>query len=160
MAYQWYKDGSAIAGATNAALAFGYLRLSDTGSYQVVVTNVYGAATSSVASLVVAGPIPPPPDFTQTDAALVAAASQADALAATSDTNQATTNWSAHWVGPAASSTNLWLCYRKTFSLPSQPASAVARIATDSKYWLWVNGQIAVREGRTQARTEPDGYLV
>ena len=51
----------------------------------------------------------------------------------------------------AASSTNLWLCYRKTFSLPSQPASAVARIATDSKYWLWVNGHMAVREGNSSA---------
>ena len=132
------------------------MRLEDAGSYQVIVTNAYGAATSTVAPLNVIGPVQAPPDFTETDAALVAAAGQADALAAASDTNQATVNWSAHWIGPAASSVNLWLCYRKTFSLPSQPASAIARIATDSKYWLWVNGQIAVREGRTQARTEPD----
>jgi hypothetical protein len=155
LAYQWYKDGGATAGATSAALAFGYLRLSDAGSYQVVVSNAYGAATSSVASLVVAGSIPAPPDFTQTDAALVAAATQAEALAAASDTNQATTNWSAHWIGSTASYTNLWLCYRKTFSLPSQPASAVARIATDSKYWLWVNGQLTVREGELKRAPNP-----
>jgi hypothetical protein len=155
LAYRWYKDSGVIAGATNAALVFGYLRLTDAGSYQVVVTNVYGAATSSLASLVVAGPIPAPPDFTQTDAALLAAASQAAALAAASDTNQATTSWSAHWIGPAASSINLWLCYRKTFSLPSQPASAIARVATDSKYWLWVNGQLAVREGELKRAPNP-----
>jgi hypothetical protein len=155
LAYQWYKDGGAIAGATNAALAYGYLRLSDAGSYQVVVSNVYGTTASSVASLVVAGSIPEPPDFTQTDAVLVAAGAQADALAAASDANQATANWSAHWIGPAASSINLWLCYRKSFSLPSQPASAVARIATDSKYWLWVNGQIAVREGELKRAPNP-----
>src|ERR1039458_1911533 len=58
LAYQWYKDGGAIAGATSAALAYGYLQLSDAGSYQVVVTNAYGAVTSSVAPLYVAGSIP------------------------------------------------------------------------------------------------------
>ena len=96
------------------------------------------------------------PDPTQTDAALLAAAAQADALAAAADTTQATTNWSAHWIGPAVSYTNLWLCYRKTFSLPNQPASAVARIATDSKYWLWVNGQMAVREGELKRAPNPN----
>ena len=121
----------------------------------MVVSNAYGAVTSSVASLIVAGPIPPPPDFTQTDAALVAAAAQAGALAAESDSNQATTNWSAHWIGPQVSHTNLWVCYRKTFSLPSQPASAVARIAVDSKYWLWVNGQMVVREGELKRAPNP-----
>lgn len=154
LAYQWYKNGDAIAGATNAELGYGYLRSSDAGSYTVVVTNVYGAATSSVATLVVAGSIPPPPDFTQADATLVAAAAQAVALAADADTNQATTNWTAHWIGPAGSSTNLWLCYRKTFSLADQPGNAVARIAVDSKYWLWVNGQLVVREG--ELKREPN----
>ncbi len=155
LAYQWYKGSSAVAGATNSALAYGYLRLSDAGSYQVVVTNAYGAVTSSVASLIVTGSIPPPPDFTQTDASLAAAATQAAALASTADTNQATTNWSAHWIGAAVSSTNLWLCYRKTFSLPGQPTNAVARIAVDSKYWLWVNGQLAVREGELKRAPNP-----
>ena len=156
LAYQWYKDGSAIAGATSAALVYGYLQLSDAGSYQVVVTNAYGAVTSSVAPLCVAGSIQVGPDPAQTDAALLAAAGVADALASAADAAQATTNWTAHWIGPAASSTNLWLCYRKTLSLPSQPASAVARIATDSKYWLWVNGQMVVREGELKRAPNPN----
>lgn len=155
LGYQWYENGEIIAGATNSELGYGYLRLSDSGSYVVVVTNVYGAVTSSVASLVVAGSPPVPPDFTQTDAVLVAAAAQAVALAAASDTNQATTNWAAHWIGPAGASTNLWLCYRKTFSLTDQPGSAVARIAVDSKYWLWVNGQMVVREGELKRAPNP-----
>lgn len=152
--YRWYKNGETIAGATNAELGYGYLRLSDSGSYFAVVTNVYGAATSSAASLNVSGSIPMPPDFTQTDATLVAAAAQADVLAADADTNQATTNWTAHWIGPAGSSTNLWLCYRKGFTLTEQPSNAVARIAVDSKYWLWVNGQMVVREG--ELKREPN----
>ncbi len=154
LAYQWYKNGGAITGATNSTLGYGYLRSIDAGPYLVVVSNSYGMVTSSVASLIVTGSIPPPPDFTQTDAALAAAAVEAGALASTADTNQATTNWSAHWIGPSDSSTNLWLCYRKSFPLPSQPAGAVARIAVDSKYWLWVNGQMAVREG--ELKREPN----
>lgn len=88
LAWQWYKNGAAIAGATNAELGYGYLRLSDTGSYSVAVMNIYGATTSSVASLIVSGPAPSRPDFTQIDAALTSAAAQAQALAADADTNR------------------------------------------------------------------------
>jgi hypothetical protein len=156
LAYQWYKDGGAIPGATNTMLGYGYLQLSDAGSYQAVVTNAYGAVTSSAAPLSVAGSIQVEPDPAPTDAALLAAAALAESLASAADAAQATTNWSAHWIGPAVSSTNLWLCYRKTFSLPNQPASAVACIAADSKYWLWVNGQIVVREGELKREPNPN----
>ena len=46
-----------------------------------------------------------------------------------------------------ASASNQWTCFRKSFELAAKPASAKARIAVDSKYWVWVNGQLAVREG-------------
>lgn len=42
---------------------------------------------------------------------------------------------------------NTWTCFRKTFVLPQKPARAVARIAVDSRYWLWVNGKQVVFEG-------------
>jgi len=45
------------------------------------------------------------------------------------------------------SGSNLWTAYRKTFDLAQKPATATARIAVDSKYWLWVNGTLVVREG-------------
>lgn len=65
----------------------------------------------------------------------------------------AASTWSAQWIGttPAtqasAAPKNQWTAYRKKFSLKDKPASAAARIAVDSKYWLWVNGQLVVREG-------------
>ena len=53
--------------------------------------------------------------------------------------------WKAQWIGPEASgneqTANLWVCYRKSFELARKPKSAVARIAVDSHYWLWVNGK-------------------
>jgi hypothetical protein len=45
--------------------------------------------------------------------------------------------------GPA----NSWLAFRKHVTLASAPASALADIAADSKYWLWINGHLAVFEG-------------
>jgi alpha-tubulin suppressor-like RCC1 family protein len=40
LAYQWYKDGIAVAGATGSSLTISGLKLSDGGSYQASVTNV------------------------------------------------------------------------------------------------------------------------
>jgi Concanavalin A-like lectin/glucanases superfamily/Immunoglobulin domain len=47
MAYQWRKNGQPIAGATT--LAYTNLHTSASDSYDLVVTNLYGAATSAVA---------------------------------------------------------------------------------------------------------------
>src|SRR5581483_8172370 len=51
MAYQWGFDGVAITDATNSVLALTNVQNSQAGSYSVVVTNAYGAVTSSVAAL-------------------------------------------------------------------------------------------------------------
>ena len=56
--------------------------------------------------------------------------------------------WAARWIwqrqpGPP----NRWMRFRKSFTLPAGAKSAAARIAADSKYWLWVNGELVVREG-------------
>lgn len=59
--------------------------------------------------------------------------------------------------GPQA---NLWHAFRKSFELAEVPASAVARIAVDSKYWLWVNGRMVVREGGLKRGPNPhDTYF-
>ena len=42
---------------------------------------------------------------------------------------------------------NTWMEFRKDFTLKKKPRKAEARIATDSKYWLWVNGTLTVFEG-------------
>ena len=56
--------------------------------------------------------------------------------------------------------TNLWTCYRKKFALTEVPATAIARIAVDSKYWLWINGRLAIYEGGLKRGPTPrDTYL-
>jgi hypothetical protein len=60
----------------------------------------------------------------------------------------------------AHATTNLWTCYRKQFSLAQKPTQALARIAVDSKYWLWVNGKLAIYEGSLKRGPTPrDTYF-
>jgi len=67
--------------------------------------------------------------------------------------------WSAKWIGPEKAEVNTWICYRKSFEIGSVPAVAAARIAVDSKYWLWINGKLVVREGGLKRGPTPnDGY--
>lgn len=53
LAYQWYKAGQAISGATNNTLLFPTLQISDAGLYSVVVASQYGIVTNTPAQLVV-----------------------------------------------------------------------------------------------------------
>jgi alpha-tubulin suppressor-like RCC1 family protein len=51
--YQWQFNGTNLDGATNSSLILNNVRPVNTGPYQVVVTNAFGSATSSVAILTV-----------------------------------------------------------------------------------------------------------
>jgi len=59
--------------------------------------------------------------------------------------------WHARWIEAAdlapADSQNVWTAHRAKVRLGAAPTEAVARVAVDSKYWLWVNGRLVVREG-------------
>ena len=54
VAYQWYRDGEAIEGATGASLSIDSAALSDAGRYTVTVTAAGESATSAEAVLAVA----------------------------------------------------------------------------------------------------------
>jgi len=53
LSYQWRTNGTPIPGATNAAYANPGVTAAAAGSYDVVVTNLYGATTSGVAIVTV-----------------------------------------------------------------------------------------------------------
>jgi len=71
--------------------------------------------------------------------------------------------WRASWIGALEAGRdqpNSWACFRRSFDLTEHPEVALARIAVDSKYWLWVNGRIAVREGSLKRGPNPrDTYF-
>jgi hypothetical protein len=54
LAYQWRKDGVALASATSSSLALSNVQSADAGSYSVVVSNGAGTITSAAAALQVA----------------------------------------------------------------------------------------------------------
>jgi hypothetical protein len=86
--YQWWKDGAALGGQTNATLALTDIQTPDLGNYSVVVTNLFGSTTSSPALLAV-GCHPPVAgaDTIQRFAAGGVRVSAADLLANDIDTN-------------------------------------------------------------------------
>jgi GH25 family lysozyme M1 (1,4-beta-N-acetylmuramidase) len=57
--YQWRFNGTNIAGATTTAYTLSNIQTNNAGDYAVVVTNLFGAVTSSAATLTVFGPFTP-----------------------------------------------------------------------------------------------------
>jgi len=55
--YQWRKAGSPIANATNTVLSFTSAQLTNSGTYDVIVTNGVNSRTSAVATLTVRTPL-------------------------------------------------------------------------------------------------------
>ncbi len=53
LGYQWRKDGVVVPGLVAGTLSLTNVTVADSGQYDVVVTNLYGSITSSVASLTV-----------------------------------------------------------------------------------------------------------
>jgi hypothetical protein len=70
LTYQWRFNGAEIPGATSNCYALTALRPANTGTYDLVVTNLAAAVTSSSASLTVTGPYltvyPGEPSLTET----------------------------------------------------------------------------------------------
>lgn len=53
LAYQWRFNGTNLAGATNSTLYIANVQATNAGNYAVVITNLYGRATTDLASLTV-----------------------------------------------------------------------------------------------------------
>lgn len=65
-------------------------------------------------------------------------------------------DWNAQWIGLSEkSAVNTWLCYRTRVELDAVPEEVIANIACDSKYWLWINGEMAVFEGQLKRGPNP-----
>ena len=55
--YQWFKDGSTIAGATTTTYSIASTTAASAGNYTLVATNWLGSTTSAVAALTVISPV-------------------------------------------------------------------------------------------------------
>jgi len=66
-------------------------------------------------------------------------------------------NWKADWITAKGQKNepNNWTAFGKTFEVEKIPAKAMAKIACDSKYWMWINGSLAVFEGQLKRGPNP-----
>jgi hypothetical protein len=66
--------------------------------------------------------------------------------------------WKGQWITSfeQQNETNNWTAYQKSFQLNDVPNEALAKIACDSKYWMWINGEMAVFEGQLKRGPSPD----
>lgn len=48
-----------------------------------------------------------------------------------------------------------WWCFRKIIDLTEDPEESILHIAADSKYWLWINGELQIREGGLKRGPNP-----
>ena len=58
-------------------------------------------------------------------------------------------DWKAKWItkSESQSEANSWIAFRKNVNIEVIPSSLKANIAADTKYWLWINGELVVFEG-------------
>lgn len=69
----------------------------------------------------------------------------------------AQTNWNANRITAreVQNESNTWIDFRKDIDLQTIPEKALSQIACDSKYWLWINGELAVFEGQLKRGPNP-----
>jgi len=73
------------------------------------------------------------------------------------NTSISTVNWKGQWMTAIEqqNETNNWTAYNKSFKVEQVPDLALAKIACDSKYWMWINGELAVFEGQLKRGPTP-----
>jgi alpha-L-rhamnosidase len=65
-------------------------------------------------------------------------------------------DWKAKWIWNSdKSNPNTWMMFRKDFEIETVPNKAITKIAVDSKYWLWINGELVVFEGGLKRGPSP-----
>ncbi len=62
-------------------------------------------------------------------------------------------DWKAKWIWDKENLTqkNVWMCFNKKICLERKPEKLIADIAADSKYRLYINGEIVVFEGSVKS---------
>lgn len=67
------------------------------------------------------------------------------------------TEWKAQWISSkkCTSDSSSWICYRKEIFINFVPEPTIINIAVDSKYWLWINGELVIYEGGLKRTPSP-----
>lgn len=56
--------------------------------------------------------------------------------------------WHGNYIWDGSTDNNTWMCFRKKVNLKQKDIeNVIAQIAVDSKYWLYINSEMVIREG-------------
>jgi len=145
LSYQWRFAQAGLPGRTNASLSLTNVQAANAGYYDVVITNVYGAITSSVATLTVT---PAAPVFvTQAVASVVSVGQNVAFSVAVKGTEPMSCQWQREGTNiPGANSFTLVLSnvnssftgnYRAAVSNEVGQAIATNAALVVSPVWMW-----------------------
>ncbi|SUS03568.1 hypothetical protein DF3PB_1010003 [uncultured Defluviicoccus sp.] len=127
--YQWYKNGTAMAGATAQNLVLGGVQLVSAGVYTVKVSNGAGSTVSAGASLVVQALAVAPLILTQPASRTVNAGSSATFSVVASGTPAPTYQWRKNGVAISGATTASYTIASTTTSHAGQYSVVVANSA-------------------------------
>lgn len=108
LAYQWSKDGTALAGATGSSYALTAAQLSDAGTYRCGVSNLAGSVTSNPAILTVATTVVAPTITDQTGDLAVPQGAAANFSVTISGTPPLFYQWQKDGIALAGATTNAY----------------------------------------------------
>lgn len=144
-AYQWYRDGIAVPGATSPTLALASADIDETGSYTLVASNRFGSTTSSAIAVRVlpAGPGTADPAFD-----LAREPFNADHAM----TRNADDTWVAVLNGSKPQIVRYDASFNRTAVLDITGFSSfsAATVATNATGRLWLVGQFTLSSGLTR----------
>ncbi len=68
-------------------------------------------------------------------------------------------DWKAKWIWleQEKNTKNCWLCFNKSINIEETPERLIANIAAENKYWLYINGNMVIREGGLKRGPTPTG---
>lgn len=68
-------------------------------------------------------------------------------------------DWKAKWIWQKEKKRceNIWICFNKKVDIQNEMQELIARISAENKYWLYINGEMVVREGGLKRGPTPTG---
>ncbi len=77
-------------------------------------------------------------------------------FAGTTQADEQPIAWKAQWIWQAQDGpSNSWVAFRKEIEIDNEAETVTATIAADSKYWLWINGELVVFDGGSARGPSP-----
>lgn len=125
-------------------------RIRTMGAFLLVAVMVLTVACAAACG----DPTPPPPEVPDTGYPVKSDLAYGDAL-----DPYKKTDFTAAWIWTPSTTEDSYVAFRKTFDLAEAPGEVTAYVSAESKYFMWVNGELTVYDGSVKRGPTPyDSY--